>query len=89
MTFYNSLTGYVNVKDLSKDVFECIMKKIGCEYSIHKEDGEEYYKFTYKRPNNFSMSNGTAAKLDFRGVAMEDVDLVVNQLTKIVDNLVG
>ncbi len=89
MTFYNSLTGYVNVKDLSKDVFECIMKKIGCEYSIHKEDGEEYYKFTYKRTNNFSMSNGTAAKLDFSGVTMKDVDLVVEQLTETVDNLVG
>lgn len=88
MTFYNSLTGYVNVKDLSKDVFESIMKKIGCEYSIHTEDGEEYYKFTYKRPNNFTMSNGTAAKLDFSGVTMEDVDLVVNQLTETVDNLV-
>ncbi len=89
MTFHNSLTGYVNVKDLSKDVFECIMKKIGCEYSIHKEDGEEYYKFTYKRPNNFSMSYGTAAKLDFSDVTMENVDLLVEQLTETVDNLVG
>lgn len=88
MTFYNSVTGYVNVRDLSKSTFEKIMEKIGCEYTTHEEDGEKYYKFTYKRPNHFSMSNGTAAKMDFKGVTDEDVDLVARQLTETVDNLV-
>lgn len=83
----NSLTVYVNAKDLSKDVFECIMKKICCEYSIHNIDGEEYYKFIYKRTNDLAPNNGIFAKLDFSGIVMEDVELVANQLTETVDKM--
>lgn len=85
MLFYNSLTAYVNANDLSKDVFECIMKKIGCEYSTIMLDGEEYYKFTYKRANNCSVSYGTFTKLDFSDVTMENVDLIVDELNEMVD----
>lgn len=85
MTFYNSLTAYVNTNDLSKDVFECIMKKIGCEYSTIMLDGEEYYKFTYKRTNKCSVSYGTFAILDFSDVTTENVVLIVDKLTEIVD----
>ena len=88
MTFYNSILGYVNVNDLDKKVFDKIMEKLGCEYSVTEEGGESYYKFTYKRENRYSMSNGTSARLDFSGVTEDDVDLVVQQLKDTVDNLV-
>ena len=88
MAFYNVLTGYVNVKDLSKETFDKIMKKIDCAYRTMTEDGEEFYKFIYKRRNHFSMSNGTAARLDFSGVTDDDVDLVVQQLKDTVDNII-
>lgn len=83
----NSLTVYVSAKDLSKDVFECIMNKICCEYSIHNIDDEEYYKFIYKKANDSISNNGIFAKLDFSGIAMEDVELVANQLTEAVDKM--
>ena len=88
MEFYNSLHGYVNTKDLSKETFEKILKKLDCTYTMYEEDGEEYYSFILKRANNLGMSNGTAAKLDFKGVTDEEVDLVVNQLIDTVDNLI-
>lgn len=88
MEFTNSLTGYVKTTDLSKETFDKIMSKIGCNYTMYEEDGVDYYKFTYERPNHMSMCHGTAAKLDFRGVTDEDIDLVANQLKHTVDNLV-
>ena len=88
MTFYNSILGYVNVNDLDKKVFDKIMEKLDCKYSVIEEGGEKYYQFTYKRKNRYSMSNGTSARLDFSGVTENDVDLVVQQLKDTVDNLV-
>lgn len=88
MTFYNSILGYVNVKDLDKKVFDMIMEKIGCNYCIIEEGGESYYKFIYRRKNRLSMSNGISARLDFSGVTEDDVDLIVQQLNETVDNLV-
>lgn len=87
MVFYNSLTAYVNANDLSKDVFECIMKKIGCEYSTIDVEGEEYYKFTCKRENKFSMNYGTFTKLDFSGVTIKDVDSIAVELIETVDKM--
>ena len=88
MTFYNSILGYVNVKDLDKKVFDMIMEKIGCNYCIIEEGGESYYKNNYRRKNRLYMSNGISARLDFSGVTEDDVDLIVQQLNETVDNLV-
>lgn len=87
MAFYNSILGYVNVKDLDKKVFDMIMEKIDCNYCTIEEGGECYYKFTYRRKNTLSISNGASARLDFSGVTEDDVDLVVQQLNETVDNL--
>ena len=70
----------------SKKQLDEIVSRLDTTYEDYVEDGEEYYRFTVKRPNHFSMSNGTAMKIDLS--ADESVDDYVDWINELVDNII-
>lgn len=87
MEFYNLVNFFVETNKVEEDKLKEITKQLGVDYSTVSEDGYDYYKFTVKRRNHFSMSNGTSTKIKLNepGISVEDY---VEWINNIVDNII-
>ena len=72
---------------ISKKQLDEIVSRLDTTYEDYvTEDGEDYYRFTVKRPNHLSISNSTAMKIDLS--ADVSVDVYVDWINDFVDNII-
>jgi hypothetical protein len=81
--FYVNKDSYIG----SKQKLDEIVAKLNTSLEIYSEDGIDYYTFQVSRPNHFSMSNGTAMKIDLDNPTVP-VDEYVHWIEDLVDNIV-
>lgn len=81
--FYINKENYIGTKQKLNE----IVAKLNTSLETYSEDGVDYYSFQVSRPNHFSMSNGTAMKIDLDNPTVP-VDYYVEWIKELVDNIV-
>jgi hypothetical protein len=83
----NTVLFYVEKSTTTELFMKTLMSSLGTDYENYSEDGVDYYKFRVSRPNHFSMSNGTATKIEFDD-PYRTVEEYAGDIKTFVDNIV-